>query len=70
MKGDLSIIKTYNYWYENNQIHEIRHLKYKEGYQKSVGKDVLFNDFRKTDYLGKRSKAKIKSWFVKDLKVK
>lgn len=71
MKGDLSIIKTNNYWYENNQIHGIRHLKYdKERYQKPVGKDVLFNDFKKTDYLEKRSKAKVKSWLIKDLKVK
>lgn len=32
-----------------------------EGYPKSLGKDVLFNEFRKTDYLEKRSEAKIKS---------
>lgn len=30
-------------------------------YQTSVEKDVLFNDFRKTDYMEKRSKAKVKS---------
>lgn len=57
---------------KNNEIYGIR-IWYgydMEGYLKLLGKDVLFNEFRKIDYLEKRSEVKIKFWLIKDLKVK